>query len=281
MLNYYLCTGEQSDPSVQYVRANIYTEDYLAIDLTSWQSGGSATTLLDYIDTLSLPPVNKLLLPLMFVDSAPGSGTTGQTIPLLRYPGALVTSQTAPSGYTVKVPIITSRASVADPRSNSSMQLLGAETILWHNVIEAIQFNGSSSTGPLDVFSVTSGSSGEPAGGLAAVRVNYPFQAATMVSYPSNTNQPFVVQSDPSTFRVLNANVADDAHVQSSDPNNFLNGGTPVAPTPPNGFYSGTYGGSYGLGTLGAVDLQVRPFRKTISCQAIYRREVFGASTSP
>jgi hypothetical protein len=268
------------------VRTYIYTEDYLAIDLTNWKNGGNGQTLIDYIDTLNnppVPPVNKLLLPLMFVDSAQGSGNTGQAIPLLRFPGALVTSDTAPSGYTVKVPVIVARATTADPRTHSTMSLLGAETIVWHNVIEAIPFSGNSgasNTGPLDVFSVTSGSSGEPAGGLAAVRVNYPFQAATMVSYPSNSNQPFVNQQDPTTFRVLNANTADDTHVSAMDPNGFLNGGTPVAPSSQPGFYSGPYGGTYGLGTLGAVDLQVRPFRKTITCQAIYRREVFGASPS-
>ncbi len=284
LLNYYLSTGDQSDQSVQYVRTNIYSEDYLAIDLTDWMLNpvNSGQTLIGYIDTLPLPPVNKLLLPLMFVTSTTGSGNAGQTMPLLRYPGALVTSSTAPSGYTVKVPVIVSRAGVADPRPHSSMQLLGGEIIVWHNVVEAIPFADSSGN-QSDVFSVTSGTSGSlgvPAGGLAAVRVNYPFQAATMVSYPppANPSQPFVVQSEPSTFRVLNPNIADDAQVQSSDPNNFLNGGTPVAPNSQSGFYSGTYGGTYGLGALGAVDLQVRPFRKTITCQAIYRREVFGAS---
>jgi hypothetical protein len=187
----------------------------------------------------------------------------------------------------VKVPLVVSRAQVADPRPGSGLPLQGAETIVWHNVIEAIPF--SDGTGQYDVFSVASGSPSStggttspiPAGGLAAVRVNYPYQAATMVSYPApNPNQPFVVQNDPTTFRVLNANTANDQGVSASDPFEILNGATPVAPTPPSGFYSGVYGGTYGLGTLGAVDLAVRPFRKTISCQAIYRREVFGASSS-
>jgi hypothetical protein len=218
----------------------------------------------------------------MFVDSAPGTASgSGTTKNLLRFPGALVTSSTAPSGFTVLVPVIVSRASTSDPRPNSNMQLLGSETIVWHAVVEAIPFADNTGN-QYDVFSVTSPSanatSAIPAGGLAAVRVNYPFQAATMVSYPPppNPNQPFVVQGEPSTFRVLNANTANDTNVSSSDPNNFLNGGTPVAPNAQPGFYSGPYGGTYGLGTLGAVDLQVRPFRKTISCQAIYRREVFG-----
>jgi Flp pilus assembly protein TadG len=281
LLNYYLSTGDaSSDQDVQYVRTYIYTEDYLAIDLTNWMSNpaNSGETLLDYIDKLTpaVPPVNKLLLPLMFVSYMQGQGSSGQGVPLLRFPGALVTSTTAPSGYTVKVPLVVARAPVADPRG-SNIELLGAETIIWKNVVEAIPFSDNSGT-QYDVFSVASGSSGTgvPAGGLAAVRVNYPFQAATMASYPYNPNQPFVVQSDPTTFRVINPNTANDSQVSSTDPNNFLNGGQPVAPSVQTGFYSGTYGGQYGLGTLGAVDLQVRPFRKTISCQAIYRREVFG-----
>jgi hypothetical protein len=290
LLDYYLCTGDPaSDPTggVSYVRSHIYTEDYLAIDLTAWKNGNSGLTLIEYIDTISdppVPPVNKLLIPLMFVDTVQGTGANGQSVPLLRYPGALVSSDTAPSHYTVKVPIIINRGSTSDPRPGSATPLLGAETIVWHNVIEAIKFSDGSDNPPGDVFSVvTKSSSGSTSTfaaptGLAAVRVNYPFQAASMVSYPppANPSQPFVVQNELSTFRVINPNVAEDNQVSASDPYGFLKGGSPVAPSSQPGFYSGTYGGPYGLGAVGAVNLQVRPFRKTITCQAIYRREVFG-----
>ena len=235
------------------VQSQIYTEDYLAIDLTNWMNSSSGLSLVDYVDSLSppVPPVNKLLLPLMFVDSA-----TVQSLdvskPLLRYPGALITSSTAPSGFTVKVPLVVTRSAT------------GSETIVWHSVVEGIPFGTQQ-----DVFSVTSGTSGAPAGGLAAVRINYPFQAATMVSYPQNLANPL----EPN---VLNPNQANDAAVQASDPNNVLDGQSLVAPNLPVGSsYSGTYGGAYGLGTYGAVGQVVRPFRKVISCQAIYRREVF------
>jgi len=78
----------------QVVRETVYTEDYLAIDVSE-----QAGDLIEYLDSLDppVPPVNMLLVPVMFVDQVGDRR-------ILRYPGALVTSPTAPSGYTVRFP---------------------------------------------------------------------------------------------------------------------------------------------------------------------------------
>jgi hypothetical protein len=80
--------------------------------------------------------------------------------------------------------------------------------------------------------------------GYVALRVNYPFQAAGLVAYqPQNTtggqNVPIV-----------------------------------VPPQDANG-PAGPYGGSDGRGLFYAHGTTVRPFRRLISGQAIYKREVF------
>jgi hypothetical protein len=228
-----------------------YSEDFLAIDVSGQPAG---MTLFEYLDTATFGPdnrrvpiVNKMLAPAMIISRV--GGTT-----LLRYPGALVTSSTAPSGYTVKIPVVTGRA------ANS------AETITWRNVVEGMQQATGAGTTE-DMFPVTSASRG-----LSALRINYPFQAASLVAFQppapgsldGNLNRPFV---------------ADDGSV-TAEPLT----GTPVAPdTDGPGFYGGPYGGAYGLGELGALNspqlangLPVRPFRRVVTAQAVARREVFG-----
>jgi hypothetical protein len=241
-----------TDPRVQA----IYSEDYLAIDLTAWTD--SSQTLLGFLQsqTPSVPLVNQAMLPLMFVDSVGGK-------PLLRFPGALVTSSTAPSGYTVKVPIVTANSPPGGP-----------ESIEWHDVLEEVQ--DSSGNGPFSVAWIDSSGTNPLPGGMVALRLNYAFEAATMAGYQA---QPL----DANGETVPNLSypiVADDGAVTAvNSPNG---GGSPVSPDlpPPDeqsgAAYAGPYGGTYGLGEMGLQLQTVRPFRKVISAQAIFRREVFG-----
>jgi hypothetical protein len=191
-------------------------------------------------------------------------------VPLLRYPGALLTSTTTSgtkpgySGYTVAVPLVTS-APGASP-----------ETIEWHGVLEEItDANGNGA------FSVAATPPSGLSGGLVAVRLNYPFQAATMAGY-----QPPPVNANGETLPNLSTPMlADDAGVTAT--NTPPGGGEPVAPDPPpsdagsGAAYAGPYGGTYGLGEMGLyggtpMGGTVRPFRRVISAQAVFRREVFG-----
>jgi hypothetical protein len=77
--------------------------------------------------------------------------------------------------------------------------------------------------------------------GFIALRVNYPFQAAALTSYQKDTAtgiQTPTVASDP-------------------------------------GADFGPYAGPSGLGQQAALGKKVRPFRKVLSAQAIFRREIF------
>ena len=101
-----------------------------------------------------------------------------------------------------------------------------------------------------------------PDRGLAAVRVNYPYQAAALSGFQS----PPPSDIDPLPPNVANFIVADDGAVQSINaaPGGLIDDGS-----------VGPYAGPYGLGRQFALaGRTVRPFRKLISAQAIYRREV-------
>jgi hypothetical protein len=77
--------------------------------------------------------------------------------------------------------------------------------------------------------------------------------------------------------------VADDTGVtELNDVSELGASGVTGAPLEGGGRYAGTYGGQFGLGAQGALGSPemtggrpVRPFRKVISAQAVYRREVF------
>ncbi len=240
----------------------VYDPNYLAINISGMQPGQS---IFDFFAAqgITLPSVNQALLPMMFNDTVGG-------VPLLRYPGALLTSTTPAgtkpgySGFTVAVPLVTSAAGESP------------ETIEWHGVLEEI----TDSTGN-GAFSVASTPPSGLSGGVVAVRLNYPFQAATMAGY-----QPPPVNANGETLPNLSTPMlADDGGVTAS--NTPPGGGEPVAPDPPpaeagsGAAYAGPYGGTYGLGEMGlyggtSMGGTVRPFRRVISAQAVFRREVFG-----
>jgi hypothetical protein len=242
--------------------AAVYSEDFLAIDVRPWLADPQGQSLLEYLRSdrfesangRRLPRVNEQLVPMMFLSHV-GVSIDGRPW-LLRFPGAIVTSSTAPSGYTIKVPLIAGR------------DASGVETIQWVEVLEDLQAGDEQSTpgDPADPFHIASQERG-----VVALRINYPFQAATMSGYRRNALGPF----EPN---ISFPNQANDAAVNAPSTT-----GTPVAPNPEGtAGYGGAYGGTYGLGEHGAMNspqlaagFPLRPFRRVISAQAIYRREVF------
>lgn len=239
--------SELFDPSQSLNGLAVYDPNFLAIDLSGWQGGES---LQNYVARLGIPPVNLTLLPLMFVDFVSG-------VPILRYPGALVSSSQPAgakpgySGYIVAVPIV-----VSPPGASP-------EVIEWHDVLEEI--TDSSGTGPFSVTAATS--TGLQA--VVAVRLNYPFQAATMSGFQSDTANSVFAPN------IGNPMAADDGGISAT--NSAPAGGLPVVPdSRGGGLVSGTYGGAYGLGEQAALGKSVRPFRRLISVQAVFRREVLG-----
>ena len=206
------------------VLQTIFDPQYLVVDISHG---------LDYFN--DKPILNRLLAPLMIPDYANG---------VLRYPGVLVANSER-------------RPDRADPRG----QLCGRGRD--DSVDDAAGRSGDflqlgcSNTTPLDPNGynpdyspfglVASSTSVVPPQlrGTVALRINYPFQAASLSATAPSSNWP----PDP------NFN-----YIHPSDGTN----------TP------GTYSGPNGLGDQLVFATNVRPYRRLISAQAIYRREVLG-----
>jgi len=157
---------------------------------------------------------------------------------LLRYPGALLSDPSTPSGFTVGIPAVTARGNQ------------GIETIQWVPVIEEARS---------DSFSISG--TGSP-NGVVALRINFPFQAALLSGFQGNS----AITLSPNIENII---IANDAGV-ATDP------GSPPAPggSLPDAD-PGLYAGQYGLGRqLAFGGKEVRPYRKLLAGEAIFRREV-------
>jgi hypothetical protein len=220
-------TFEQAlvDPNV---KARIFDEDLLVIDIDNL--GG--LTLEEYFATL--PVVNQALRPVMISEEVDGQR-------FLRYPGALFSDPSTPTGFRVGLPAVVSRDDT------------GIETIDWVPVFEEID---NPDTNP-DPFLVANG-------GMVALRINYPYQSSAMSGFMKEAGAG---DFDPNIDNVV---IADDGAVQVVDNDGFTPAGTPVNTSGP-----GTYQGGYGLGQQLAFAKEVRPFRKFLSAQAIFRREIY------
>lgn len=213
----------------------------------------------------ALPIVNRALRSLMISEpSRPG---------LLRYAGALVADdsgaacsaigpngQAAATGVTVAIPLV-------EARDGS-----GIETIRWVPVMEEVRSAANAqcpARGPFSlVYLPTSDECGPldedpmPDRGLAAVRINYPFQAATLSGFRRVTTF-----DDPMAPNVSSYIVAEDGAVQQRNV-------PPGSPVGDDGSL-GPYAGPFGLGRqLALAGRTVRPYRKLLSAQAVFRREV-------
>lgn len=233
-----------NDPDCQAIRARIYDPRLLAIDL----AGGEP-------NTATWPVINRMLLPVMVRSRAGGSN-------FLHYPGAIL--QLPGGGHTVGVPRVISRASE------------GTETIEWLPVLEEVRANpGDPNSGPFSLASTG------PERGLVALRIHCPYQATSLVA--------FKVQTGPTSGGPANQVI--EAHDEGvTAVNGAPMSGTlvPISPNfsgdpdDPDGVADGSYNsGSYGLGNLyamspdGEMTQAVRPFRRLITSQSIFRREVF------
>lgn len=215
----------------------------------------------------AMPVVNKALRTLMISEPTQPN--------LLRYAGALLSDgtgaacsaigpggQAAPTGFSVGIPLVESR----DPN--------GGETIRWVPVVEEIRAAQNAdcpSRGPFSLVYVAAQDECGPLGddpmphrGLVAIRINYPYQAAMLSGF-----RPSVpTATDPLPPNVGSFIAADDGGVQQTN----------VAPGEPVELSAetGAYAGQFGLGRHFALaGKTLRPFRKLISAQAVYRREVF------
>jgi hypothetical protein len=224
---------------------SIYRDDLLVFDLDTL---GGQSFFEDIVP--SWPTLNQQLATLMIVDRPDFDGDGTADARLIRYPGALLSDPSTSTGYTVGIPLVTGRDDS------------GTETIRWVRVVEEIEPSDPSHPrhDPFSVDNVTTR-------GIVALRINYPFQSASMSSFRENEAGPF----EPT---IGNPNIANDGNVTETNPAERP-GGLIGQPLESGGIYAGTYGGQYGLGSQGALGQTLRPYRRVISAQAIYRREIF------
>jgi hypothetical protein len=161
------------------------------------------------------------------------------TVNVLRYPGALIAlapGEPAPScGPHASTPY---RVGIPTVRLDAD----GGEIVGFVDLIEEIRDSGGASP-----FSVANQ-------GIVALRLNYPYQAAMMTAFKP---------APPTAEDPLPSNVGNPIETDEDI-------GDPKAPI------IGPYTGPNGLGRqLAFGGRVVRPFRKLLSAQAIYRREVF------
>ncbi len=93
------------------------------------------------------------------------------------------------------------------------------------------------------------------ADGLVHLRLNVPFQSAALSAYVPRAPEP---GDEPINQVVLANDPVAGANILGSGPNG-----------------TGAYSGTQGLGSQFALGRRVRPFRRLVSPQALFRREVF------
>ena len=226
------------DSGIALVPARIYDAGRLVVDLACFPTDADVDAYF-----ASLPIVNRALRPLMIVDRPAG-------LRLLRYPGALLRDSVTPAGtcptggYTVGIPRVLGRDGD------------GVETIEWIPPLEEIRPDPANpASGPFSL------SSAGPQAGIVALRVNYPFQAGSLTGFRESAAGAF----EPNLPGRIAAR--DDGVISTN-----AAPGTLLADDPAD---VGTYGGPYGLGRQLAFAETVRPYRRLLSAQALYRREVF------
>jgi Flp pilus assembly protein TadG len=191
----------------------------------------------------ALPLLNRLLTQVMVRDE---SGNQ----PVYRYPGAIVTNHEG--SETVLIPIV---GYASD----------GTESILeWVAPVEEIR--PGDGEGPYSLTATNSAASFVP--GMVALRINYPAQSTTLMNRVGNEGEVIV-------------DARDDELADGDTGSNY----SLVIPAEAGVADTTIHSGRFGLGrqAAGVYDRQsyllrsagVRPYRKVISVQAIYRREVF------
>jgi hypothetical protein len=156
---------------------------------------------------------------------------------LVRYPGALLRDPGTSSGYGVRIP------------------KLVAGGVEWLEPIEEIR--DEKGVGP---FSLVSPGDDR---GLVALRRNLPVQAATLTGFRPSPPTP----DDPLPPTVANPIRESEGPTGAAPPS-----GLALIPELDQGV--GAYAGMYGLGVQLAFADRVRPFRRILSAQAVFRREV-------
>ena len=250
-------------------RAEIYDEKYLVIHDAEWGASTSfAGSFQAYAD--SLPLLNRLLVPVMIRDNG-----------MTRYPGTIV--QNSEGEETILIPIVEYRSSTASEISGGgvfpdSIQVAGETVCEWVAPVEEItvDHDGDSSSPRLGPYALNSGDTAtldsfQP--GMVALRINYPVQATSLPNRVKTSD----LSGDDEQSRLSVMVIAGDTQLKGGastgcysiqDPSPRISPGSGVPGSNANA-------GLYGLGELEVLGRVVRPYRKVMTVQAIYRREIF------
>ncbi len=163
------------------VQSRIYDERYLVLVI---DPGSDPVTFNGGHPIGDFPLVNQQLLPLMIYEpygmgvvSQGGTTMTQVCGPCLRYPGAVfkdpnagtTTLSPSASGLLVRIPVVSTT-----PYPPPAIQTI----VNWFSVLEEIPSTANSTSAGTSTFSVSSSQ-----GGVVELRVNYPYQSATMSGY--------------------------------------------------------------------------------------------------
>lgn len=211
--------------------------------------------------------LNLMLRPLMVFERVRVGGVSRH---LLRYPGALLDSGDEPD---LAARPCTTRYTVGVPEVDEE-----GGRITWHAVVEEIADGAYRVAGG-------AGGPGEPAipPGTVALRLHYPFQAAGLSSWRLVATAP----GGGIRGRVYEPVAADTAgafNVSGTAPGSTLDeldagleDGAPDAyALGERGDAIPVYGGSLGLGFQAVLGRVVRPYRRVLTAQAVYPRELIG-----
>lgn len=187
-------------------------------------------------DVNDLPLLNRLLVPLMVLDFIDGEQVR-------RYPGAVVTNGNG--NRTILIPVM------AYDRNTGTESL-----IQWVAPVEEIQTGDGDR--PYSLSATSASTSFAP--GMVALRVNFPVQSTTLVNRTGEQGELIID--------------ADDASISDGDTGTNY---SLVIPNESGPADTTIHSGRYGLGRQAALlrTAGVRPFRRVLSTQSIYRREVF------
>ncbi len=238
--------------------SGLFDPEYLVCEI-----GGSDTTQEDLPATYTeadyqalqnrMPMINRLLFSLYIYD---------RDLNAIRYPGTVVTRDSN-SELTVLIPIV----GFGNRDANT-----GVETISeWRAVVEEILPDGATA----GAYSVTSTTTGQLDAGMVALRINFPYQSGALVAYQQQDSGGTVLRTTDALGRDDMTNVfveANDAAVTAA----ALPAGFSLTNPPADNTIDGLpHRGTYGLGSMQAFATTVRPYRKVLTAQGIYRREVF------
>lgn len=268
------------------VRKRIYDDRWLVIDLGKLVEEDSNYNF--FTDVVpKMPLLNQQLAPLYILDCVDHDDDPGtEDLRLMRYPGAILNRGEIVESPVIDEPwvmqqLVVQIPIVVDRKSDTNG---GGERIRWVDVVEEIDTEelADEDTGenpdPFSLANEGENAEDDPPRGVVALRIHYPAQSAWMSSF-QDLGKVVPNVGDP--------NAADDAAVEpinaDAQRGSLLDRDLIVTNKIGERIYGGTYGGKYGLGVHGALTsprltgdaVGIRPYRRVLVSQAIFRREAF------